>query len=171
MPPLASVLGFVLRDVLLTADEYRAMADGLADTDGPATGSIALSAWIQQHADSLGRRYANEIDRHFRPRRAEGRCGQLQVTRTERGAQGQIEAERHGRAPLGLVGGDEPDADDRGEQVGEEESLDEGEGTHPGQAESDDEGEPHIAERHPARVHQVHGEEEHEEGESAQPRR
>jgi uncharacterized protein YbjT (DUF2867 family) len=68
MPPLASVLGFVLRDVLLTADEYRAMADGLADTDGPATGSIALSAWIQQHADSLGRRYANEIDRHFRPR-------------------------------------------------------------------------------------------------------
>jgi hypothetical protein len=57
-----------LRDVLLTADEYRAMADGLADTSGPATGSIALSAWIQRHADSLGRRYANEIDRHFRRR-------------------------------------------------------------------------------------------------------
>ena len=43
MPPLASVLGLVLHDVLLTGDEYRAMADGLADTDGPATGSIALS--------------------------------------------------------------------------------------------------------------------------------
>ena len=42
------------------------MADGLADTDGPATGSIALSTWIEEHADSLGRRYANEIDRHFR---------------------------------------------------------------------------------------------------------
>ena len=48
MPPLASVLGLVLRDVLLTADEYRAMADGLADTDGPATGSIALSSWIRR---------------------------------------------------------------------------------------------------------------------------
>jgi uncharacterized protein YbjT (DUF2867 family) len=66
MPPLASALGLVLHDVLLTADEYRAMADGLADTEGPATGSIALSGWIERHAASLGRRYANEIDRHFR---------------------------------------------------------------------------------------------------------
>ena len=66
VPPLASVLGLVVRDVLLTGDEYRAMADGLADTDGPATGSIALSTWIEDHAESLGRRYANEIDRHFR---------------------------------------------------------------------------------------------------------
>lgn len=66
MPPLASLLGLVLHDVLLTGDEYRAMADGMADTDGPATGSIALSGWIEEHADSLGRRYANEMDRHFR---------------------------------------------------------------------------------------------------------
>ncbi len=66
MPALAAALGLVVRDVLLTSDEYRAMADGLADTVGPATGSIALSAWIEEHADSLGRRYANEIDRHFR---------------------------------------------------------------------------------------------------------
>ncbi len=66
MPPLASALGLVVHDVLLTADEYRAMADGLADTEGPATGSIALSGWIERHAESLGRRYANEIDRHFR---------------------------------------------------------------------------------------------------------
>ena len=62
-----------VRDVLLTGDEYRAMADGLADTDGPATGSIALSTWIEDHADSLGRRYANEIDRHFRRPRISSR--------------------------------------------------------------------------------------------------
>jgi len=37
-----------LGDVLLTRDEYRAMADGLADTDGPATGSIALSELVGQ---------------------------------------------------------------------------------------------------------------------------
>jgi nucleoside-diphosphate-sugar epimerase len=66
MPALASALGLVMRDVVLTTDEYRAMADGLADTEGPATGTIALSAWIAAHADSLGRRYANEIERHFR---------------------------------------------------------------------------------------------------------
>ncbi len=66
MRPIASVLGLALHDVLLTGDEFRAMADGLADTDGPPTGTIALSTWIEEHADSLGRRYANEIDRHFR---------------------------------------------------------------------------------------------------------
>ncbi len=66
VPPLASALGLVLRDVLLTGDEYRAMADGLADTDGPATGTVGVRDWIQAHADSLGRSYANEIDRHFR---------------------------------------------------------------------------------------------------------
>ena len=90
------------------------------------------------------------------------------MTRTERRAQGQVEAEGHGGASLGLVRGDEHDADDGGQQVGEEESLDECDGAHPGQAEADDEGEPHVAERHPARVHQVHGEEEHEEREPAE---
>jgi uncharacterized protein YbjT (DUF2867 family) len=66
MPALAWLLGLVLHDVLLTGDEYRAMAQGLADTTGPATGTIAVSEWIGAHADSLGRTYANEIDRHFR---------------------------------------------------------------------------------------------------------
>ncbi len=66
IPPAAQVLGWTLRDTLLTADEYRAMADGLADTDGPPTGQIALTQWITENKDSLGRRYAHEIDRHFR---------------------------------------------------------------------------------------------------------
>jgi NADH dehydrogenase len=66
VPPLASLLGLVLRDVLLTSDEYRAMADGLADTEGPATGSVSVSEWIRQHGDTLGRSYANELDLHFR---------------------------------------------------------------------------------------------------------
>ncbi len=65
VPALASALGLVLRDVLLTGDEFRAMAEGLADTDGPPTGTIELSAWIREQADTLGRSYANEIKRHF----------------------------------------------------------------------------------------------------------
>ena len=32
----------------------------------PATGQLALTRWITENKDSLGRRYANEIDRHFR---------------------------------------------------------------------------------------------------------
>lgn len=42
------------------------MAGGLADTDGPATGTISLKGWIGDHADERGRTYANELDRHFR---------------------------------------------------------------------------------------------------------
>jgi NADH dehydrogenase len=65
VPLLSKLLGIALRDVLLTTDEYRAMAAGLADTDGPATGSIALSAWLVGHGSELGRRYANDLHRHF----------------------------------------------------------------------------------------------------------
>ncbi|CAM5430966.1 hypothetical protein GCM10010329_53300 [Streptomyces spiroverticillatus] len=66
IPPLATGLGALLRDRLLTADEYRAMADGLADTEGPATGSTLLSTTLRTEAARLGRRYANELDRHYR---------------------------------------------------------------------------------------------------------
>jgi NADH dehydrogenase len=65
VPPLAHLLGFALRDVLLTGDEYQAMASGLADTDGPATGSTEISRWLTEHGPALGRRYANELHRHF----------------------------------------------------------------------------------------------------------
>lgn len=62
---LSRLLGVALHDVLLTTDEYRAMAAGLADTDGPATGSTALSAWLAAEGGSLGIHYANELRRHF----------------------------------------------------------------------------------------------------------
>jgi NADH dehydrogenase len=65
IPSMSRVLGLALHDVLLSADEYRAMAAGLADTSGPATGSTALSAWLTEHGKTLGFRYANELGRHF----------------------------------------------------------------------------------------------------------
>jgi uncharacterized protein YbjT (DUF2867 family) len=66
VPPMSSILGLALHDVLLTKQEYQAMATGLADTDGAATGSIRLSMWISEHGDRLGVHYANELKRHFR---------------------------------------------------------------------------------------------------------
>ena len=66
IPPAAQLLGLALRDTVLTAEEYQAMADGLADTDGPATGETSLTRWITDHQGALGRSYANELDRHFR---------------------------------------------------------------------------------------------------------
>jgi uncharacterized protein YbjT (DUF2867 family) len=65
IPILSRTVGAALGDVLLTRDEYRAMAEGLADTEGPATGPTALSDWLIGHSSVLGRTYANELKRHF----------------------------------------------------------------------------------------------------------
>jgi uncharacterized protein YbjT (DUF2867 family) len=66
IPPMAAVLNLALRDTLLTGGEYRAMAAGLADSDATATGAVVFTDWVREHGPELGRRYANELDLHFR---------------------------------------------------------------------------------------------------------
>jgi uncharacterized protein YbjT (DUF2867 family) len=66
IPPASRILGAALRDVLLTAEEYQAMAAGLADSAEPATGQASLAEWIADHGAELGRTYANELKRHYR---------------------------------------------------------------------------------------------------------
>ena len=70
--PMARLLGWALHLVLLTADEFRAMASGLAATSGVATGATALSDWLADTASDLGRLYANDVDRPFSPRARRG---------------------------------------------------------------------------------------------------
>jgi NADH dehydrogenase len=83
VPPMARLLGWALHDVLLTADEFRAMAAGLATTSGVATGTTALSDWLADNASDLGRVYANDVDRHFslRNRRDSSVAGPGRTTR------------------------------------------------------------------------------------------
>jgi uncharacterized protein YbjT (DUF2867 family) len=66
-PAVTWTLGRMLRDTLLTREEYLAMAAGLADSDAPATGQTGLSEWIIRHRDDLGATYAHEIRRHYQP--------------------------------------------------------------------------------------------------------
>jgi uncharacterized protein YbjT (DUF2867 family) len=66
IPPMSAALGAVLRDVLLTREEYEAMADGLADSDAPSAGSTSLSEWVGRHGQELGHSDANELTRHYR---------------------------------------------------------------------------------------------------------
>ncbi len=66
LPPLAGVLGLLLRDVLLTRDELGGMMAGLVDTDGPATGRIDLRDWLAGEGRTLGRRYSSELARNYR---------------------------------------------------------------------------------------------------------
>lgn len=65
VPVFSKIVGTVLGDVLLTRDEYHAMAIGLADTEGPATGTTSLNEWLLEHGPTLGLSYANELERHF----------------------------------------------------------------------------------------------------------
>ena len=60
IPPLAAALGAALRDVLLTTEEYRAMADGLATSDAPSTGP--------GQPDGLDRRARRRTRPHVRQR-------------------------------------------------------------------------------------------------------
>jgi NADH dehydrogenase len=59
------ILSAALRDVVLTRDELDGMMHGLVTTNGPATGSVVLSEWVMQHAETLGTRYASELGRHY----------------------------------------------------------------------------------------------------------
>jgi nucleoside-diphosphate-sugar epimerase len=68
VPLLASVVGLAVSDVVLTRDEYFAMAGGLADTDGEATAPTRLSEWLAANGADLGTGYANELVRHFERR-------------------------------------------------------------------------------------------------------
>jgi len=68
MAALSHALGVVVRDVVLTADEIRGLTAGVLVSDQPALGRVSFLEWLQENASTLGRRYANELDRHFRAR-------------------------------------------------------------------------------------------------------
>jgi uncharacterized protein YbjT (DUF2867 family) len=63
---VATVLGLLVRDVLVTGDELAGLVAELVATDGPATGKIRFSEWLAQHAGEVGREYASELARHYR---------------------------------------------------------------------------------------------------------
>ena len=64
----ARLIGLLVRDVVLTRDEVDGLtADLLVSKSGePPTGKTRLSDWLAANADSLGTRYASEIQRHYK---------------------------------------------------------------------------------------------------------
>jgi NADH dehydrogenase len=63
----ATVIGRVVGDVLVTRDELEGLMAELVTAEGPATGARSLSEWLVQNADRVGKRYASEVSRHYRP--------------------------------------------------------------------------------------------------------
>jgi uncharacterized protein YbjT (DUF2867 family) len=65
MTAAARGLGLLLRDVVLTPDEISGLMAGLLVSSDPPRGQIRFSRWLDEHQASVGRSYANELDRHF----------------------------------------------------------------------------------------------------------
>jgi uncharacterized protein YbjT (DUF2867 family) len=61
----ARALGFCVRDVVLTPDEIAGLMAGLLVSEEPSLAEIAFSDWLDRSRGCIGRRYANELRRHF----------------------------------------------------------------------------------------------------------
>jgi uncharacterized protein YbjT (DUF2867 family) len=63
---LGSVIGAMVRDVLLTRDEIAGLMQGLLVSAEAPLGRERFEAWLSEHADALGRRYVSELARNYR---------------------------------------------------------------------------------------------------------
>jgi len=59
------LMGWFLRDVVLTWEEYQGLMSNLLAPQGPSTGDVRLSHWLAEHSQQVGRQYASEVARHF----------------------------------------------------------------------------------------------------------
>lgn len=60
---IGALVGRMVGDVIITREEIAGLMANLLDTEAPPAGPTRLTDWARAHADSLGRRYANELAR------------------------------------------------------------------------------------------------------------
>ena len=65
---LARIAGLVVGDVVLTREEVDGLTAGLLVSKSGAApmGTTRLTDWLEDNADGLGAKYANELARHYR---------------------------------------------------------------------------------------------------------
>lgn len=63
---LLAIAGIVVRDVVLTRHEVAALMSGLLVSRSTPVGRTRFTDWLDEHAPDLGRRFASELDRHYR---------------------------------------------------------------------------------------------------------
>ncbi len=62
----ARLLSLFIRDVLITREEVQGLMAGLLVSSDPPLGKERLSDWLETNRDTVGRKYASEIARHYR---------------------------------------------------------------------------------------------------------
>ena len=60
------LLGYALRDIVITRDEVTGLMSNLLISEGSPTAKTRLSEWLEQNADNVGVKYASELERHYR---------------------------------------------------------------------------------------------------------
>lgn len=63
---LSSLIGIVVRDVVLTRGEIDGLMASLLVSNDPPTASTRFSEWLASRSERLGVHYASELARHFR---------------------------------------------------------------------------------------------------------
>jgi NADH dehydrogenase len=60
------LIGWLLRDVVITPDEVAGLMANLLVSDAPPTCPTRFSEWLKEHRTALGLRYHSELRRHYR---------------------------------------------------------------------------------------------------------
>jgi NADH dehydrogenase len=61
----SSLLGYLVKDVVLTDQEIQGLMADLLVSDSAPTGRTSLREWIERHSSEVGRTYASELERHY----------------------------------------------------------------------------------------------------------
>jgi uncharacterized protein YbjT (DUF2867 family) len=62
---LARLIGRMVRDVVITRDEIDGLMSNLLVSEGPPTGHMRLSEWLEQNGNSVGAKYFPDLRRHY----------------------------------------------------------------------------------------------------------
>jgi NADH dehydrogenase len=62
---LARLIGYAVRDVVITKDEIQGLMSNLLVSKSPPTGQMCLSEWLEQNADRVGASYISDLQRHY----------------------------------------------------------------------------------------------------------
>jgi nucleoside-diphosphate-sugar epimerase len=63
---LARLIGYVVKDVVITKDEINGLMSNLLVSDGSPTGHTCLTEWLEQNASVGGATYISDLKRHYR---------------------------------------------------------------------------------------------------------
>lgn len=62
---LAQMIGYLVKDVVITRDEIDGLMSNLLISEGPPTGHMRLSEWLEQNGNSVGAKYSSDLRRHY----------------------------------------------------------------------------------------------------------